>query len=87
MPNTKNEGKLVCPVNTDAVKKYFVKMKKLDKSQTGKGGLGKKRASRWTENPKGRPMQKLETYKKKMIILIGWNPQKRSMQKLRIMTK
>jgi len=37
-------------------------------------------------------MQKLETKKKqknkkKMIILVGWNPQGRSMQKLRIMTK
>ena len=28
-------------MNTDAVKKYFVKMKKLDKSQTWKLGLGK----------------------------------------------
>jgi len=68
-------------------------MEKLDKSQTWKRGLGKKRASRWTENPKGRSMQKLETYKNdemkkwKMIILIGWNPQGRSMQKLRIMAK
>jgi hypothetical protein len=26
---TKNGGKLVCPVNTDAVKKYFGKMKSL----------------------------------------------------------
>jgi len=50
-------------VNIDAVKKYFVKMKKLDKSQTCKRGLGKKRASRWTENLKGRSMQKLETKK------------------------
>jgi len=38
-------------------------MKKLDKSQTKKGGLGKKVASRWTENPKGRSMQKLEEKK------------------------
>jgi hypothetical protein len=39
---TKNNDKLVCPVNTDAVKKYFVKKKRLDKPQTLKGGLGKK---------------------------------------------
>jgi hypothetical protein len=48
----------------------------LDKSQTLKKRLRQKRASRWTENPKGRSMQKLETCKKKsdkknVFILIG----------------
>jgi len=31
---TKNGDELVCPVKTNAVKKYSVKMKKLDKAQT-----------------------------------------------------
>jgi len=39
---TRNDDELVCPVNTDALEKYFVKMKRFDKSQTWKGGLGKK---------------------------------------------
>ena len=36
--------------------------------------LKQKWASRWTENPKGRSRQKLET--KITIILIGWNPKR-----------
>jgi len=40
------------------------KKKQLDKSQTWKRRFRQKWASRWTENPKGRSSQKLETYKK-----------------------
>jgi len=40
-------------VNTSAVKKYFVKIKSSISRKPEKGGLGKKRVSRWTENPKG----------------------------------
>jgi len=42
-------------VNTDAVKKYFVKMKKLDKSQTWKRGLGKKERLDGLKTRKGGP--------------------------------
>jgi hypothetical protein len=52
---TKNGGKLVCPVNTDAVKKYFVKKEKLAKSKTRKGGLGKKERLDGLKTRKGSP--------------------------------
>ena len=38
---TVDGGKLARPMKADAVKKYFVKNKKLDKSQIWKGDLGK----------------------------------------------
>jgi len=38
---TMDGGKLARPMKADAVKKYFVKKIKLDKSQTWKGGLDK----------------------------------------------
>jgi len=52
MPNYKQ---FVRPVNTIAVKKYFVKIKKLDKSQTRKGGLGKKERLDELKSRKGGP--------------------------------
>jgi len=60
-------------MNTDAVKKYFVKKKGARFVANLKRWLRQKKVSRWTENPNGRSMQKRETYKKneKMIILIG----------------
>jgi len=87
MPDPKDRDKLVYPVNTDAVKQYFVKMEKLDKSQTWKGGLGKKSVSMdW--KPERTVHAKIRDIKiEKTIILIDWNPKGRSMQKLRIMTK
>jgi len=42
-------------VNTDAVKKYFVKMKMLDKSETCKGDLGKKECLDGLKTRKGGP--------------------------------
>jgi len=42
-------------VNTDAVKKYFVKKKELDKSQTLKGGLGKNERLDGLKTRKGGP--------------------------------
>ena len=38
---TMDGGKLARPMRADAVKKYFVKKKELDKSQILKGDLGK----------------------------------------------
>ena len=42
-------------LNTDAVKKYFVKKKQLDKSQTWKGGLGKNERLGELKTRKGSP--------------------------------
>jgi len=56
---TKDGDKLVSHVNADAVKKYFVKIykkkKQLDKSQTWKGGLGKKKRRGGLKTRKGGP--------------------------------
>jgi len=52
---TKNGDELVCPVKTNAVKKYSVKMKKLDKAQTWKHGLGKKECFDGLKTWKGCP--------------------------------
>jgi len=38
---TVDGGKLARPMKADTIKKYFVKNKKLDKSQIWKDGLGK----------------------------------------------
>jgi len=42
-------------VNTDAVKKYFVKKKKLAKLKTRKGGLGKNERLSGLKTRKGGP--------------------------------
>jgi len=42
-------------MNTDAIKKYFVQKKKLDKSQTWKGGLGKNERLGGLKTWKGSP--------------------------------
>jgi len=42
-------------MNTDAVKKYFVKKKQLDKSQTSKGGLCKNERLSGLKTRKGGP--------------------------------
>ena len=47
--------KLARPIKADAVKKYSVKNKKLDKSQTWKGGFGKKERLDGLKTRKGGP--------------------------------
>jgi len=47
--------KLARPMKADAVKKYFVKKIKLDKSQTWKGGLGKNERLGGLKTRKGGP--------------------------------
>ena len=48
-------GKLARPMKAGAVKKYFVKHEKLDKSQTWKSGLGKKERLDGLKTRKGGP--------------------------------
>ena len=67
--------KLARCMKADAVKKYFVKKIKLDKSQTWKRGLGKNEHLGGLKTRKGGPGKKLETWTK-MIILIDWKPEK-----------
>jgi len=71
-----------------AVKKYFVKkkIKKLDKSQTWKGDLGKNKRLDGLKTRKGGP-SKIRDMNKNNYPNRLKNPQGRSMQKLRIMTK
>ena len=56
---TMDGDKLARPMNAGAVKKYFVKKEKLDKSQTWKGGLGKNECLGGLKTRKGQSMQKL----------------------------
>src|SRR4030065_838830 len=55
----------------------------LGKSKTRNGRLRQKRASRRTENPKGRSGQKLETLYKKIIIPIDRKPERAVYAKVR----
>ena len=59
------------------------KKNKFAKSKTRKGGLSKKWASRWTENPKERSRQKLGAYKKKNIFPMDWKPERAVQEKVR----
>jgi len=52
---TMDGGKLARPMRADAVKKYFVKKKELDKSQIWKGGLGKNERLGGLKTRKGGP--------------------------------
>jgi len=52
---TMDGGKLARPMKADAVKKYFVKKKELDKSQIWKGDLGKKERLDGLKTQKGGP--------------------------------
>ena len=52
---TMDGGKLARPMKADAVKKYFVKKIKLDKSQTWKGGSGKNEHLGGLKTRKGGP--------------------------------
>jgi len=52
---TVDSGKLARPMKADAVKKYFVKNKKLDKSQIWKGDLGKNERLGGLKTRKGGP--------------------------------
>jgi len=52
---TMDGDKLARPIKADAVKKYSVKNKKLDKSQTWKGGLSKNERLGGLKTRKGGP--------------------------------